>query len=89
LIVVSAVLAYFYATSMYSVISNMVAIEKLQSKTAALSASVSDLDSKYLALSSRLTPDALKSYGLTSGSVSEFVSRTSSLGSAKAEGHEL
>jgi hypothetical protein len=69
-----------------------VALESIQKQSAALSASVSDLDSKYLELGSAVTPDSLATYGLVQGKVSAYIPRTAptaSLNTLAARGHEL
>jgi len=56
---------------------------------ASLAGTVQRLDSEYLELSSKVTPDNLKAYGFSQGQVSAYISRTSSLGSVALRGHEL
>ena len=89
LISICAFLVILYAFNVYSVISHTVALESVQKQTAALSSSVDSLDSQYLTLSSKASPDTLKEYGFMQGQVSAFISRTTSLGSVATRAHEL
>ncbi|MEA2715519.1 MAG: hypothetical protein QOG91_547 [Candidatus Parcubacteria bacterium] len=89
LVIACAVFAYVYAVNIYRVISHTVALEKIEKEAASLSGAVGLLDSEYLDLSSKITPDNLKAYGFSEGQVSAYISRTSSLGSVALRGHEL
>jgi hypothetical protein len=89
LIVICTILGIFYAINLYSIISNTVALQHIGKETRALTSEVEALDTQYLKLSSKITPDALKTYGLGTGEVSFFIPRTSSLGSVATAGHEL
>lgn len=89
LIAVCGILIVTYFVNIYSVISRSVAIEKVQSQMVESSAIVRELDQKYLELSSKITPDSLKQYGLREGREAAFISRTASLGSVAFGGNEL
>lgn len=88
LVIACAAFAYIYAMNIYAVVSHTVALEKVEKQTASLAGAVEKLDSQYLELSSKVTPDNLKAYGFTQGKVSTYIPRTSSLGVA-LRGHEL
>jgi hypothetical protein len=89
LMAVCAFLAIMYAANLYSIISDTVALKHLQNQTLALTSSVEELDTEYLSLSSKITPDALNSFGLETGTVSYFISRTGTLGRVALNGREL
>ncbi len=81
-----------YAINLYGVISDTVALQQIQRAASALSADVSALDTTYLHLSSKITPDTLHSYGLQEGEVSFFISRSpvaASGGRVAFSGNEL
>jgi len=84
-----AILIFFYAVNVYRVISHTVALQKVTTSLTSIGSAVGDLDAHYLALSSQVTPDSLSKYGLTQTQVSEFISRTSTLGTVATIGHEL
>lgn len=86
---VCAMLAIMYGSNLYSVISNTVALQHLNSQSQALTTDVEKLDSQYLNLSSKITPDTLNSYGLQKGEVSFFISRAASLGRVAIRGNEF
>lgn len=77
-----------YVFSLFSVISNTVAIQKIQSKMATLSTNVDELDSEYLNLTGNISPDILSKYGLKTGVVTKYISKAQfdNLGLA-ANGH--
>ena len=87
--------AFLYAISLYHVISRTVALEHMDSQSAALTSRVEALDSQYLALSNAVPPDALSSYGLVEGQVTAYIPRSvstayaASLGTFAVGGHEL
>ncbi len=89
LVAVCGFLLVLYAMNVYSVISHTVALESIQKQTTALATAIDGLDSKYLDLSSKASPDTLKEYGFTQGQISAFISRTTSLGSVASRAHEL
>ena len=82
-------LVVVYIFNVYSVISRTVALQKMQVEIAAAGKSVQALDTQYLELSSRLTPDGLGAYGFREGRVSTYISRTPFLGKVALGGHEL
>jgi hypothetical protein len=82
-------LVFIYAMNLYRVISRTVAIQDVNTQTVALAKSVDGLDSRYLELASQATPDKLSEYGMTQGEVTEYISRTASLGRVALGGHEL
>ncbi len=89
LIAICAILGLFYAVNLYSIISHTVALQHINASSRALTTEVEALDTQYLALSSKITPDTLKAYGLEKGEVSFFIPRSSSLGHASVGGNEL
>lgn len=86
---VFAILVLMYGISLYSIISNTVALQQVQKQTEALATEIEVLDGEYLKLSSTITPDTLSAYGLEAGEVSFFISRSNSLGRVALGGHEL
>lgn len=81
-----AALVLAYGINVYSLISHTIAIQKVQGELLSSNNSLRDLDSKYIALSGTITPNTLRSYGFEPAQVSEFISRTTVLGSAVNEG---
>ena len=85
-------LAFIYAANIYSTISHTVTLQHIQTQEASLGSAVESLDSQYLVLSSKITPDALHAYGLSAGQVSAFINRPSAsrrIGAMALSGHEL
>ena len=78
-----------YIFNVYKVITTTVAIQKIQNQSVILESNVESLDSKYLELSSQITPDTLSAHGFVAGKVSAYISRNASLGSVAIGGHEL
>ena len=78
-----------YVFNVFRVISSTVALQNVQNQTAALESNVENLDTKYLELSSQITPDTLVTHGFSAGKVSNYISRNVSLGSVATGGHEL
>ncbi len=89
LFLVCILTAVFYAFNLYKVIAGTVALDALNNQVLALSLEVDDLDSRFLKLSGEITPDELADYGLVSGKVSQYISRTASLSRVAMGGHEL
>lgn len=89
LLALSAFLAIMYAANLYSIISDTVALKQIRNQTLSLTTSVEELDSQYLSLASKITPDSLSAYGLATGEVSYFISRTASLGRVALNGREF
>ena len=83
------VLVAYYAYSIYSVISRTVDLQKVQTEIAIVNKNIEGLDSKYLELSSQITPDGLGTFGFHEGKVSAYISRTVSLGRVALGGNEL
>ncbi len=84
-----AFMAMLYATNIYKTVSATVALEGTQTEIATLSSSVGKLDAQYLNISRSASPDNLKSYGLSEGKVSAYISSPASLGSVALSGHEF
>jgi len=78
-----------YALNVYRVITTTVSVQKIENETALLHGSVEKLDSKYLELSSRITPDTLSAHGFVPGNVSAYISRNVSVSRLTIGGHEL
>lgn len=87
LMAASIVMAMLYIINVYSVISHTVAIQKMNSQIAITERTVEGLDSKYLALSSKITPDSLGSYGMSQGKVTEYIAKN--VGGVAMRGHEF
>jgi hypothetical protein len=66
----------FYGFSLYSLIENTVATQNVQKEISALNSDVQKLDTTYLELSSKVTPDSLKAFGLHQEKVSFFITRS-------------
>ena len=84
-----AVLALVYAVNLYRVISYTISLQHMHAEQVALDASIQALDTQYLAISSKITPDTLSAYGFGQATVHSFISRTASLGRVALVGHEL
>ena len=82
-------MALLYALNMYSIISETVAMQKIEVQTMALEGSMDKLDAQYMAISNKITPDIAKEYGLEQGNVSTYIPRTRSIGSANGVATEL
>lgn len=80
------IMVAIYAFNVYRVISNTVALQGVESQSVILEGNVEELDSKYLELSSQITPDTLSAHGFMPGKVSAYISRTASLGSVAVSG---
>ena len=89
LLAVCVVLTLLYAVNLYQVISRTVSLQRVNAQVAALDVAVQALDTQYLGISSKITPDILRAYGFDQGQVSAFISRTASLGRVAMVGHEL
>lgn len=83
------VLALIYAINLYRVISHTISLQKITQQQVSLDSSIQALDTQYIAISSKITPDTLGTYGFDQGKVSAFISRTTSLGRVAMVGHEL
>jgi len=69
-------LVLLYVFSIFSVISKTVALQKIESQISILSDDVNSLDSVYLSLAGKITPDNLSDFGMTKGQVSEYITRS-------------
>lgn len=76
----------FYGFNLYATISRTVALEKISAQTKVVEDSIRTLDAEYIALSSRITPDVVKEYGLKEVSISAFIDRTTTLGLTTLQG---
>ena len=83
------VLALIYAVNLYRVVSHSVALQQINKQQATLTGEIQTLDAQYLAVSNKLTPDAIHSYGFTQGKVSAFISRAASQDRVAMAGHEF
>ena len=88
-IMLCALTALIYAVNLYRVISHTIALQQIEKQAVTLNTNIDTLDGKYLVLSKTITPDTLTSKGFDTGTVTAFISRTTSLGSAVLVGHEL
>ena len=88
-LVICAFLALFYSWNLYKVIASTVALHRIEVDKSKLTGSLDGLDAQYLALSDKITPDALKSHGMTQVSVTEYIPRNASIGRVAMLGHEL
>ena len=89
LIGMSILLASIYAMNVYAVVSRTVAIRHVSLQSASLSSAVQELDARYLGLSGKITPDAVRLHGMRQGEVSAYISRTPSLGRVAVRGSGL
>lgn len=78
-----------YAVNLYSLISHTIALQRINSEQMSLDSAVQALDTKYISVSRKITPDTLQEYGFKQGKVTAFISRTTSLGRVALAGHEL
>ena len=84
-----AFMAILYATNIYKTVFATIALGNTEKQVASLSSTVGALDAQYLGLSVSASPTNLKSYGLSQGKVSAYISSPASLGSIAFSGHEL
>jgi len=71
-------MALVYGFNLYKVIDQTIALRTVQSQEVALQSSLSGLNTQYLDLSSKITPDSLRQYGFSQGQVAEYITRDSS-----------
>jgi hypothetical protein len=76
LLLACLLLVSLYVMNIFRVVSRTVSLQKVESKISLLSSSVNNLDSEYLALSGKITPDNLSDFGMTKGKVSEYITRS-------------
>jgi len=84
-----ALTALIYATNLYRVISHTIALQQINSDMTALNSNIDSLDGQYLVVSRTITPDSLIARGFGNGTVSAFISRTTSLGRVTMAGNGL
>ncbi|MEI6396806.1 MAG: hypothetical protein WCO48_01915 [Candidatus Taylorbacteria bacterium] len=84
-----AFLAILYGVNIYKTVFATIALENTEKQVASLSSTVGSLDTQYLSISRAATPSNLKTYGLSQGKVSAYISSPASLGSVALSGHEL
>ena len=89
LLAMCTILIMTYALNLYRVISHTISLQRINAQTNALDATVQNLDSQYLSISSKITPDILGAHGFNQGQVSAFISQTKPLGRVAMAGHEL
>lgn len=85
----SMMMVSFYVFSIYNVISTSVIVGQAETQLSELKADVQELDSKYIELSNRITPELVHARGMSEGTVTKYISRTASLGVVSLSGHEL
>lgn len=81
--------ALIYGMNLYSVITHTVVLQKTEKQIATIENSVQALDAKYIQLSSQVTKEMAKSYGLHETTVSMYINRNVSLGSVALRISEL
>ncbi len=89
LLMLSMVMVMFYVFNIYKVIATSVAVSQAETRLSELENEVQSLDSKYIELSNRITPELVRARGMTEGTVTSYISRTTSLGVISLGGHEL
>jgi len=78
-----------YVFNVYRMIANTIALQSVVAESVAMESDVQNLDSKYLKLTSQITPDTLSKHGFTTGKVSVYIPRNQTLGSVAIGGYEL
>ena len=84
-----AVLMIAYVFNMYTVISHSVALQQAETNIAKVSETIVKLDTQYIGLSNRITPELVRARGMSEGKVASYISRTPSLGVVSLSGYEL
>ena len=84
-----AVLMIAYVFNMYTVISHSVALQQAETDIAKVSETIVKLDTQYIGLSNRITPELVRARGMSEGKVASYISRTTSLGVVSLSGYEL
>lgn len=82
-------LALVYGMNLYSVITHTVALQKIEKRIATIEQSVQILDAKYISLSSGITKEMAKNYGLRETGVSVYINRTVSLSQVALRASDL
>jgi hypothetical protein len=81
--------AMTYVFNMYRVISYSVALQNVEVNIVSVQNDVQELDTRYISLSNRITPDLVRSRGMKEGVVTNYISRNSSLGMVSLSGYGL
>ncbi|MEK7501489.1 MAG: hypothetical protein AAB629_01035 [Patescibacteria group bacterium] len=81
--------ALVYGINLYSVITHTVALQKAEKQIIGIESSVQSLDAKYISLSSKITREMAKDYGLRETEVSVYINRDILLGSAVLRASDL
>jgi len=84
--------AILYGLSVYMVIARTVAFQQTQARVSQINTVVANLDARYIAVSSAITPDVLGTYGLREGApafIHRYSSTKGNIGRVAAFGHEL
>ena len=84
-----AVLMIAYVFNMYTFISHSVALQQAETDIAKVSETIVKLDTQYIGLSNRITPELVRARGMSEGKVASYISRTTSLGVVSLSGYEL
>jgi hypothetical protein len=71
---------FVYGINLYLTISRTITLQKIEKQISSIGNSVQDLDTKYISLSSSITKDMAKDYGLYEIPVSAYINRDVSLG---------
>ncbi|OHA23865.1 MAG: hypothetical protein A3B11_01130 [Candidatus Taylorbacteria bacterium RIFCSPLOWO2_01_FULL_44_26] len=88
----SMILVCLYGLSVYMVIARTVAFQQTQARVSQINTVVANLDARYIAVSSAITPDVLGTYGLREGApafIHRYSSTKGNIGRVAAFGHEL
>lgn len=89
LFAICAILASLYTFNIYKMVSYSVALQRVEVESLKLATAVQKLDTQYIELSNKVTPDLVRSYGMSEGKVANYISRTASLGVVSLSGYEL
>ena len=81
-------MALIYSVNLYATISQTVALQKIEFQITFKENSVRGLDVKYISLSSNITPEMAKNYGLRETLVTTYINRNTSLGRIALRVHE-
>src|SRR6185436_12468608 len=80
LLAVSVCMMMIYIFDIYKVIATSVSVSKAEAQVSLLESSVQELDSEYIKLSNRITPELVHKHGMSEGTITSYISRTNSLG---------
>jgi len=78
-----------YVFNIYTVISHSVALQQTETNIAKVSETIQKLDTQYIGLSNRITPELVRAHGMSEGKVTSYISRNPSLGVVSLSGYEL